>query len=195
MFSHFLCICYGLSSYDNNPVQEIRVSSRLLQRNRKLGSDYLCSLIHSQTVFSANFTFTVLENKSLENVDLEQRRIFRLFVVLLGCVLPRYPEHSFVLILPAKSFIFPTLYLDYEPLFQVQLSPVIHLQNILCLRRTKFHFQMSETCAQLTQHSLITFPPCKLEKHQYFLSRCRPSFLCDVKYGTIDQKHTKNVSI
>lgn len=177
MFSHFLCIYYGLSSYDNNPVQEIRVLSRLLQRNRKLRSDYLCSLKHPQTGFSANFTFTVLENESLENVDLEQRRIFRLFVVLLGCVLPRYPEHSFVLILPAKSFIFPTLYLDYEPLFQVQLSPVIHLQNILCLRRTKFHFQMSQTCAQQTQHSLITFPPCKLDTSIFYLAAVRASYV------------------
>lgn len=80
-----------------------------------------------------------------ESVYLEESRIRRLFVVLLGCVLPRNPEHGLVLILPAQPLIFPTLYLSYQPLFHVHLHPRFHhLQHRLCLTGTKRHFQMAK---------------------------------------------------
>lgn len=61
--------------------------------------------------------------------DLEQSRIRRLPVVLLGCVLPRDPEHGLVLVLPAQSRILPALYLSYQPLFHVHLGSRFHLPN------------------------------------------------------------------
>lgn len=61
--------------------------------------------------------------------DLEESRVRRLSVVLLGCVLPGDPEHGFLLIFPAQTSVFPTLYLGYQPLFHVHLRSRFHLQR------------------------------------------------------------------
>lgn len=67
--------------------------------------------------------------------NLKESRVFRLFVVFLGRVFPRDPEHGFLLILPAQAFIPAALYLRNEPLFQVHLRPFFHLQHILSLKK------------------------------------------------------------
>lgn len=76
-------------------------------------------------------TSRVSRKFNLSRVDLEQSRILRLLVVLLGCVFPRDSEHGFGLVLPAQALISAALYLRDQPLFQVQLCPFIHLQHML----------------------------------------------------------------
>lgn len=76
--------------------------------------------------------------------DLEESRVRRLLVVLLGCMLPRDAEHGFLLVFPAQSWIFPALYLGYQPLFHVHLRSRFHFPH----RRCKTRRLRSETHVQ-----------------------------------------------
>lgn len=59
--------------------------------------------------------------------DLKQSCVCRLFVVLLGRMLPRDPEHVLLLIFPAQAFILAALYLLDQPLFHAHFGPWFHL--------------------------------------------------------------------
>lgn len=126
--------------------------------------------------------------KETKSVDLEESCILRLFVVLLGCVFPRDPEHTFVLILPAQSFIFPTLNLSYQPLFQVQLGSFFHLQHITLSYRNKTPVEnVRKACARWLEPQFYHVPTLQTEKYQYFLFWCRPHFWYDFNHKSLQK--------
>ena len=123
---------------------------------------------------TCNVHFTHVRKR--KRVNLEESCVLRLFVVLLGCVFPRDPEHGFVLILPAQSFIFPTLYLSYQPLFHVHLS--LHLQHwLLSLSLRSKTSKMSQMHVRLRLEHFNHVLTCGSKNKYFILMLLKPQIL------------------